>query len=229
MACLGARCGGTPSMFTEMDEFRNKMNSSGHPERVSRSRLPVTRNQTKMVSAQLSLPGREASSGPRFNTAHRGREKFDRWMRDSVVEIVKNLPEAPLFVHVYGGGAGTTMKTEKAVADDWARIEGRWKRGEEPSPEGIILVEELKEEKGNSDEGEGQIGESTKAFGVLLIGKGEGGGAASYLLKTDRVGSNLGLFCTHFCLARVKSFRETAASQFKNCWLGLDSGNNGST
>ncbi|XP_021297316.1 uncharacterized protein LOC110426438, partial [Herrania umbratica] len=28
-------------------------------------------------------------------------EKIDEWMQDSVVEIVKKLPESPLLVHVY--------------------------------------------------------------------------------------------------------------------------------
>lgn len=149
-----------------------------------------------------------------------GPEKFDRWMRESVGEIVKNLEEAPLFVHVYGG-SGTTLKTEKAVAEEWAQLKGKWVKGEEPSPEGIILVEELKEDDvGIFEEDEGQIGDCTKAFGVLIQGKGDEGGVACYLLKTCKVGcGNLGLFCTHYCLVKVKSFRETAKSQLTKCWL----------
>ncbi|XP_057541161.1 uncharacterized protein LOC130818915 [Amaranthus tricolor] len=147
-------------------------------------------------------------------------EKLDRWVKESVGEIVKNLQEAPLFVHVYSE-PGTKLKTEKAIADDWSHLKGRWVKGEEPSPEGIILVEELKEgEMGILEEVEGQTGDSTKAFGVLIQGKGEDGGVACYLLKTSKVGcGNLGLFCTHFCLVRVKSFRESARSQLNSCWL----------
>ncbi|KAL2897896.1 Tetrahydromethanopterin S-methyltransferase subunit A 2 [Bienertia sinuspersici] len=151
-----------------------------------------------------------------------GPEKFDRWMKESVGEIVKNLREAPLFVHVYGGGGpDTRLKAERAVAEDWSHLKGKWVKGEEPSPEGIILVEELKEDDVEIlEEDEGQSGDCTKAWGVLIQGKGEDGGVACYLLKTSRVGcGNLGLFCTHYCLVRVKNFRETAQSQLTSCWL----------
>lgn len=147
---------------------------------------------------------------------------IDKWMKDSVVEIVKNLRETPLLVHVYsdsGSGDSTRLKTEKAVPDDWPLMKSKWEDGTTPLPEGVIFVEQLKEVDAADDSG----GESeiTRAWGILVQAKGEGCGPACYLLKTSRAGagSGLGLCCTHFCLVKVKSFRETAEAQFKNCWL----------
>ncbi|XP_074286459.1 uncharacterized protein LOC141611747 [Silene latifolia] len=189
--------------------------------------------QSSRVTEKVKLPGRVflpvkpiqcaavIEVGKRKTTVG-GAEKFDRWMKESVGEIVKNLKEAPLFVHVYGGDEpDKRLKTEKAVAEGWVQLKGKWVKGEEPSPEGIILVEELKEDEvGIYEENEGQIGESTKAWGVLIQGKGDDGGVGCYLLKTSRVGcGNLGLFSTHYCLVKVKSFRESARSQLTSCWL----------
>lgn len=155
-------------------------------------------------------------------------------MRESVVEIVRSLGSGeealPLLVHVYGGDeAESRIRTERARAGDWGTIKGRWGSGEEPAPEGIILVEELKEgEEGslvNFGEREGQNGENTKAWGVLLMGRGEEGGVASFLLKTTRGGAQSGrggglsCNCTHFSLVKVKSFTESTRSQLNNCWL----------
>ncbi|XP_021737846.1 uncharacterized protein LOC110704373 [Chenopodium quinoa] len=173
---------------------------------------------TAAVTAVEVVRGQESGSHMRGGEP----EKFDRWIRESVGEIVKNLREAPLFVHVYGGGGpDSRLKTERAVAEDWSELKGKWVKGEEPSPEGIILVEELKEDDlGIFEEVEGQNGDCEKAWGVLIQGKGEDGGVACYLLKTSRVGcGNLGVFCTHYCLVKVQSFRETARSQLTSCWL----------
>ncbi|GAB4827702.1 hypothetical protein Ancab_034590 [Ancistrocladus abbreviatus] len=222
MACLGVRCGGSQSMFSDPGRFNSKLKFTSPTRRVANySFSPAISKKVMMTATLESRKGREVQSRPGFKKAHQGPEKFDRWMRESVLEIVKNLGEgeSPLFAQVYGCGNGTRLKTEKAVAEDWAHIEGRWRREDEPSPEGIILVEELKDEEGNSKEREGQSRESTKAWGVLLVGKGEDGGTACYLLKTNRVGSSFGLFCTHFCLVKVKNFRESTRSHFKNCWL----------
>lgn len=220
MACLGLRTG---TISTHDHRFNTRFGSTGHPpNRVAPPRslpLPAAR-----MAAVQSLPVHVGgSTGGTHIGGGGGPEKFDRWMKESVEEIVKNLREAPLFVHVYGGGPDETMlKTERAVAEDWAHMKGKWVKGEEPLPEGIILVEEIKEEdkEGIFEKDEGQNGESTKAWGVLIQGKGDDGGAACYLLKTSKAGgSNLGLFCTHYCLVRVKSFRETVRSQLTNCWL----------
>lgn len=138
-------------------------------------------------------------------------EKLDEWMKDSVVEIVKNLREAPLLVHVYDGDETTMLKTEKAVEEEtWPVVMKKWKKRETPLPEGVIFVEQLEEEEAEA---------TTRAWGIVVQGKGIDCGPVCYLLKTSRVGSGLGVFCTHFCLMRVKSFRESTRSQLKNCWL----------
>jgi hypothetical protein len=157
-------------------------------------------------------------------------EKLDEWMRESVVDIVKNLREAPLLVQVFAedeekGAAATRMKTEKAVAEeDWLAAKGKWESGEAPLPQGVILVEEQEEEEEEEEqeeeEGERSEGESTtRAWGIVVQGRGAECGPACYLLKTSRVRGMASICSTHFCLVRVKGFRETAASQLKNCWL----------
>lgn len=202
MATLGLRSGGGISAH---DSFSDRVYRL-----KNRVGLPPNR-----VHCSLSI---KPTAGGRIEG---GPEKLERWMKQSVVEIVKNLNGSPLFVHVYGSGLGTTLKAERAAAEDWAQLKGKWVKGEEPCPEGIILVEELKEdEMGIWEEEEGQNGKSTKAWGVLIQGKGDDGGVACYLLKTSKVGcGNLGLFSTHYCLVRVKNFRESAKSQLTSCWL----------
>uniref|UniRef100_A0A5B7CD57 DUF7804 domain-containing protein n=1 Tax=Davidia involucrata TaxID=16924 RepID=A0A5B7CD57_DAVIN len=140
-------------------------------------------------------------------------EKLDEWMRDSVVEIVKNLRDGPLLVQVHANKNGETrLVTGKAVAENWPIVTRKWKDGETPSPDGVILVEELEDEKDLNVDG-------ARAWGIVIQGKGLECGPAFYLLKTSRVGSGLGRFCTHFCVVRVKSFWESALSQLTDCWL----------
>lgn len=154
---------------------------------------------------------------------------IDKWMKDSVVEIVKNLREVPLLVHVYPDkdGESPRLKTEKAMPDNWPMVKSKWEDGTTPLPEGVIFVEQLKHEEvvEESDTSNDFGGESdfTRAWGIVVQAKGENCGPSCYLLKTSRAGpssgAGLGLCCTHFCLMKVKSFRETAEAQFKNCWL----------
>ncbi|XWS65577.1 hypothetical protein CRYUN_Cryun05aG0125800 [Craigia yunnanensis] len=147
-------------------------------------------------------------------------EKIDEWMRDSVVEIVQKLPESPLLVHVYSDNNTTKIRTEKAEEDNWVMVKQKWEKGETPMPDGMIFVEQIQEEGKNI--GKEKNEEVSRAWGIVVQGKGEEGSGpppACYLLKTSKVGSGFGLRCTHFCLVRVKSFRETAFSQLKNCWL----------
>lgn len=222
MACLGLRTAGGISA-TRLPDRDCRFRIATRPNRVAFRPAAVVAKmamvQCKEVPQLKAAPG--GSDGGGRTDISGGPEKLDRWMRESVTEIVKNLEEAPLFVHVYGGDLGTRLKTEKAVAEDWTQMKGKWVKGEEPSPEGIILVEELKEDDaGILEEDEGQSGDCTKAWGVLIQGKGDDAGVACYLLKTCKVGGGgLGLFSTHYCLVRVKSFRETLKSQLTNCWL----------
>lgn len=152
------------------------------------------------------------------NDAVEGQERLDRWMRESVVEIVKNLKEAPLLVQVFPKSA--TMTTEKRmVVEDWPAVKERWESGETPVPEGVIFVEEL--DGDTAEDGGGE--RTTRAWGVVVQGKGVGCGPVCYLLKTCRVGSGpgngMGICSTHFCLVKVNDFRETVQSQLKNIWL----------
>lgn len=147
----------------------------------------------------------------------------DEWMKNSVTEIVKNLREAPLLVHVFSdNGHSTRLKTEKAVSENWPSVKSKWEEGTMPLPEGVIFVEQLKDDKAEIESGS-LIGESdnTRAWGIVVQAKGESCSPACYLLKTSRAGpfAGLGLCCTHFCLMKVKSFRETAEAQLSNCWL----------
>lgn len=149
--------------------------------------------------------------------------KLDDWMEGSVVEIVRNLREAPLFVHVYdqdrGGRAGDRdgesmrLRTEKGVREaDWDCVRMKWEKGEVQKPEGVIYVEELEDDEDEEDN-------VTRVWGLVVQGKGATCGPACYLLKTCGVGSGLGACSTHFCLMKVKSFRESVRSQLKNFWL----------
>lgn len=165
-------------------------------------------------------------------TAAAAYEKLDAWMRDSVTEIVKNLREGPLLVHVYGNSTDKPrLETEKGVEEEnWDALKGKWEAGETPSPEGVIFVGELMDDgevdgDGDEDSGVSSGDGITRAWGLVVQGKGEECGPACYLLKTSRVnvgsgyGLGMGMGCTHFCLVRVKSFRESAQSQLKNSWL----------
>ncbi|KAM7275189.1 hypothetical protein ACFE04_017055 [Oxalis oulophora] len=136
-------------------------------------------------------------------------DKLDKWMRDSVVEIVKNLREAPLLLHVYGGDDDEELKVEKMVEEEiWPSVIAQ-------RPEGVIFVEKLEEkEKEKESTNEVTPGEE-EVVGVVVQGRGGRVGPACYLLKTNRVGP-----ACHFCLVRVNSFRGTTAKQqFEDCWL----------
>lgn len=147
-------------------------------------------------------------------------ETMDVWMRESVTEIVKKLPESPLLVQVFSdtSGSGQTLKAERAEEENWAAVKQRWETGVSPMPDGVIFVEQIDpaEEDPNEESGRSEM---SRAWGIVVQGQGKECRPSCYLLKTNRVGSGLGHWCTHFCLVRVQSFTETAASQLTNCWL----------
>lgn len=159
-------------------------------------------------------------------------------------QIVRNIGEAPFLVHVFSSNEGPTglrLEREAADADSWPHIRRRWSRGAALPPDGVILVEELKEggEDGREAEAAGSLDDedaasrsgsssaapspscssssSSKTWGVLVQGRGTDG-AACYILNTCRVRSSFG-FCTHFCLARAKCFGDTADVQLRKAWL----------
>ncbi|KAL2510752.1 hypothetical protein Adt_16352 [Abeliophyllum distichum] len=151
-------------------------------------------------------------------------EELDRWVKDSAVEIVSNLDEAPFLVHVYTPTTGIKLVREKAMAEDWPFIKKRWEGGS-PTPNGIILVEELSNQESELEsepdkemlEINDQSRSSTKAWGILIQGKGINC-TACYLLKTCKVQSVAG-FCTHFCLVKVDCFVQHADILLQKMWL----------
>ncbi|KAL1542060.1 hypothetical protein AAHA92_26200 [Salvia divinorum] len=162
-----------------------------------------------------ALPRTRRGSGESIDSRAKGGDplaRIDSWLQDSVPDIVKNLKQAPLLVQIYSGlDGGVRVETERAVPEEWPAAREQWRSGESKSPDGLIFVEELERE---SEPG------ATRAWGIVVQGKGAECGPACYLLKTDRVCAGLGLgFCTHFCLMKVNNFRDSALDQFKDSWL----------
>lgn len=232
MASLGARYGGACSMSSfDIHSCQIDHQSTSKPCSLtiangarSRTRTPRAVSASMPVRTYGSIPARKPKPYQEFDEgtaiAH---EKLDDWMEGSVAEIVRNLRGAPLFVHVYdenrgGSGGGLDgesirLRTEKWVREeDWDCVRMKWERGEVQKPEGIIYVEELEDDDGEEDD-------VNRVWGLVVQGKGANCGPACYLLKTCRVGSGLGACSTHFCLMKVKSFRESARSQLENLWL----------
>ncbi|XP_019437264.1 PREDICTED: uncharacterized protein LOC109343448 isoform X2 [Lupinus angustifolius] len=193
---------------------------------VRKGRIYAAGTATKATAARL-IDNRKSYGSGGANDVVGAQERLDEWMRNSVVEIVKNLKEAPLLVQVYtknkNGEGETSVSTEKkVVVEDWTKVKERWEAGETPLPEGVIFVEEIGSDEKPEDGGAGdRMERTTRVWGVVVQGRGVGCKPVCYLLKTCRVGSGIGsgLYSTHFCLVRVKSLRETAQSQLKNCWL----------
>ncbi|KAA8533976.1 hypothetical protein F0562_031493 [Nyssa sinensis] len=211
-------------------QFRSSLSISNHIDSTKRKplRISASTTTTTTISNSPICPPCFANVEPYckiLNQEHKEigsneplfSEKLDEWMRDSVVEIVQNLREAPLLVQVYANKNGDTrLETKKAIAENWPNVKRNWKVGETPSPDGVILVEELEDEKDlNADAEEN----GAKAWGIVIQGKGLECAPAFYLLKTSSVGSDLGRLCTHFSAVRVKSFSESALSQLTDCWL----------
>lgn len=177
------------------------------PRRIQCSSVAATPRKPKIPKISMSKVIKPESD--QFLT----KDRIDEWMRESVTEIVKKLPESPLLVQVYSDESGISAATvmEKAEEDQWVLVKEKWEKGEMPMPDGVIFVEKIDDDQGGE--------ELSKAWGIVVQQQGRGN-QSCYLLKTNRVGSGIGgLCCTHFCLVKVKSFRETAASQLKNCWL----------
>ncbi|CAE5958458.1 unnamed protein product [Arabidopsis arenosa] len=220
-------CGGGSACAVRCDRRTLNLNSR------SSCVVPVTNRRNRCEIGKVSMrmenltPPSAAVKIERIGERKRGgsvvsREKLDVWLRDSVVEIVKNLRESPLLMHLYAeANGGLTTTATNPEAEDWPEMEGKWDRGEERTPEGVILVEKLADGdvEDDDDHDGGACGEDTSAWGIVAQGRGTDSGPVCYLLKTTRVGSGMGTVCTHFCLVKVKSFRETAMSQLNNSWL----------
>ncbi|KAI3848160.1 hypothetical protein MKX03_019839 [Papaver bracteatum] len=157
-------------------------------------------------------------------------EKLHEWMTFSVSEIVKNIGEVPLLVHIYlskdkgGTSPVTIIEKMKADPDIWVGVTRRWEEGKSV-PDGIILVEQLNVDndsyngiKVETPNMTSFSSSNTKTWGVVIQGRGVNSASSCYILKTCRIGSLLG-FCTHFCLVKAKCFGENADLQLKSSWL----------
>ncbi|XP_043723141.1 uncharacterized protein LOC122670362 [Telopea speciosissima] len=248
MACVALRCGGGNAFLSRLNgNSDQQQQQQPQPQRScsykrnptqavlksnsQQSRDSTTRNPWKLppmapvVYENLSFC-REESNG--CEKGEITSETLDVWMRDSVTEIVKNIREAPFLVHVFsstknGKTKVTCLNRQKAVADEWLSTKRRWEereeRGEFSTPDGIILIEELKDENEEEySEGRGKES-STRAWGIVIQGKSVNCNPACYILKTCRVGSPSIGFCTHYCLVKAQLCGETALQQMKNSWL----------
>ncbi|TYG35748.1 hypothetical protein ES288_D13G007500v1 [Gossypium darwinii] len=211
---VGCGCGSVSFQRCESLMLSNPTSSKPRTSKIFATTPPPSSKPVGGGSLQSLQPERSSSKNKRKGIPY---EKMDGWMRDSVAEIVKKLPESPLLIHVYSEDA--TMETT-AVEENWVSMKQKWKKGERAMPDGVIFVDQIQ-----------AVEEGT--WGIVVQSKSEeeddgcGSGPGSepvppacYLLKTtSEVGSGLGLRCTHFCLVKVSSFRESAFSQLKNCWL----------
>ncbi|PIN01324.1 hypothetical protein CDL12_26170 [Handroanthus impetiginosus] len=215
MASIGVHSGGKllyPSF--------NKSNNQVLP---SNQFLPIKKSPQKLVSAVSASMASSNSAviSPEKNGVFL--EKIDSWMEDSVQDIVKNLKQAPLLVQIFSdsGNGRAKIQTEKAIADKWPIVKNEWRKGATKSPDGLIFVGELEQDLDQENNKNQDFEEGiTRAWGVVVQGKGVDLGPACYLLKTTKVcnGMDLG-FCTHFCLTRVNNFMDSALEQFTDSWL----------
>ncbi|CAN6281484.1 unnamed protein product [Urochloa humidicola] len=146
-----------------------------------------------------------------------GEEKVERWMRESIAEIVRHVGEAPFLVHLFSGdGDGVTVRREPASPETWPDVRRRWgPEGGQRRPDGIILVEQVA--AAAADGGASATEAARQVWGLVVQARGMER-ASCYVLDTCRVRSSAG-FCTHFCLARAQCFGDPVELQLRNAWL----------
>lgn len=132
---------------------------------------------------------------------------------------MSNIGEAPFLVHIFSNGPMLRLEREEALPESWPSIKKRWDQGTCAPPDGVILVEELKDEDTAVEDGgtKGAEEEASKTWGLVVQGKGMDC-ASCYILNTCRVRSSTG-FCTHFCLLRAKCFGDPFEMQLRQAWL----------
>lgn len=159
-------------------------------------------------------------------------EKLEEWMRDSVIEIVKHIQEAPFLHYVFDRKSpSASLKKHRNYADtfgkvdSWAKIRNSLR---DISPDAVILVQKLNQDispeseeenvlcNGNKRQSSDQQG-CTAVWGLLIQGRSIGA-SACYILKTTQIVSTNG-YCTSFCLTRAKCFGPTPLIQLTNSWL----------
>ncbi|MBA0727101.1 hypothetical protein Golax_000123 [Gossypium laxum] len=185
---VGCGCGSVSFQRCESLMLSNPTSSKPRTSKIFATTPPPSSKPAGGGSLQSLQPERSSSKNKRKGIPY---EKMDGWMRDSVAEIVKKLPESPLLIHVYSEDA--TMETT-AVEENWVSMKQKWKKGERAMPDGVIFVDQIQ-------------GVEEGTWGIVVQSKSEeeddgcGSGPGSepvppacYLLKTtSEVGSGLGL------------------------------------
>eukprot|EP00252_Welwitschia_mirabilis_P016002 TRINITY_DN35460_c0_g1_i1.p1 TRINITY_DN35460_c0_g1~~TRINITY_DN35460_c0_g1_i1.p1 ORF type:complete len:253 (-),score=35.66 TRINITY_DN35460_c0_g1_i1:134-892(-) len=153
-------------------------------------------------------------------------EKLERWMKDSIPEIVRKIEDAPFLQYVLENDSSSPSVSPSVCRrhrisgqESWTSIKSAVK---DVSPDAIIFVQKLPdplsedtgmkltEEKENGmpcDKGQ------TQMWGLVIQGKGLGS-CACYILKTTRI-----RYSTYYCLTRAQCFGPCPLVQFTESWL----------
>lgn len=155
-----------------------------------------------------------------------------------IKQIMKNIKQAPFLIHVFSkeeksskaSSSTLRLQTEPVPSRSWDSIKNRWTGPGCSVPDGIILVEELRDSEEETEtkrvdhsryfsQSQPQSRSSnTRTWGLLVQGRGAVDCSACYILNTCRVLSSVGA-STHFNLIRASCFGETAETQLQNSWL----------
>ncbi|XP_074590092.1 uncharacterized protein LOC141846005 [Curcuma longa] len=193
---------------------------------ISRSTAPTAdrlSSERRDLSVSTRPPALYFNKAVEEERARATPEKLERWITDSIGEIVRNIQNEPFFMHIFsdcGGASGLRLVKEEAFPERWPRIKKRWERTRR-TPDAVILVERLEGDgEDESREEDSAIAggcDNHETWGLVVQGRGMDC-AACYILNTTRVRSAVG-FCTHFCLVRAQCFGDPVDVQLRNAWL----------
>jgi hypothetical protein len=160
----------------------------------------------------------------------------ERWVEESVHEIVKNIQEAPFLQYVFDSKSRHGRFKRQKIAQEVFENPSYWPSVRESfsnidAPDGVILVQRLKTGEKKTccladamQQGSEQVvcpveadGGETNVWGVLVQARGFHVNAC-YLLKTTRVTSSVGT-CTRYCLTRATCFGPSYLEQLETAWL----------
>ncbi|KAG0613852.1 hypothetical protein M758_6G134100 [Ceratodon purpureus] len=157
----------------------------------------------------------------------------ERWVEESVHEIVRNIQEAPFLQYVFDSTSRFRRSQRQKLSQECFQDSNYWPSIKESfskaDPDGVILVQKL--EPGCSAAcclaeafGDEEMvcplqaeGAETNVWGVFVQARGLHT-SACYLLKTTRVSSPGGA-CTRYCLTRAACFGPSHVEQLENAWL----------
>ncbi|GMI90498.1 hypothetical protein HRI_002719100 [Hibiscus trionum] len=140
MAVVGGVCCGGDACMKRHDSFNlfNFQKPNVRPRRFMASNpqpssKPIKPKIPAAASKMISLHQPLATKQEKKKHNELLYEEIDEWMRDSVAEIVKKLPESPLLVHVFSDVKNNTTKI-RAEEEKWVLVRHRWEKGESPMP-----------------------------------------------------------------------------------------------